>query len=1083
MSEQRSARVSTQEDDLVQRSTKKVKTRGEVNLNHPPDCMDVVPVEERNIPLHKCSYKESLLTGPGLEGDHESSSIMDDEEPNPEDKWYKEDNDGVNGEEPFNPCPTIPVSKEEFEEWCKPWKNALMVKVLGKRVTFAFMEQRLRRDWEGKDEEDYTHALMEGPWMVAGHYLIVQRWRPFFLSETTEATKIAAWIRIPNLPIELYNHRFLWRVGSAIGNMLKIDRTTSIHSRGKFARICVEIDLAKQLVPRISVLGCELHLEYEGLYQICFSCGRYGHRSDQCSENTSTNKPPMDGDVAGSNPPVDRTAGHGDAQNRKPGSSQNQHNNDMHGNGHNTPDFGPWMMVKRFNNKKKIPMGQQQYHGNQRQIITINDERDGLSRRKDPIGSRFTALNEDNSEETRGSQENDEYVQKDIEDVGLKQTQAQNGLGKTPAVQKRILKHGAGKNPQNQKKVNPPPKGLPDPGGKPTHPRNKEKNPVPVSPNPKGLESQPKVYKGKDTDLEREGMELVVRDYMRRMEREKWEAFNSSKNAQMSLDQHAIRENMLFNSELTQFPTGDRSGGGEPLSNHVKQADVLMIEATSRDSKEEASSKGLSGKNSSPWLLTVVYGSPQRVTRRALWSSIESYARNVNLPWCLLGDFNAMLHNHEKRGGSSVNNQSACKEFQNCVSTCGLVDLGYSGWPFTWKRGDLAERLDRGLSNLEWQIAFPEAYGICSSWDNVKKNCIWRVGDGAHIRFWEHNWIPGVGSLSETTDQVSNNVNLSDMLIDFLDVSGQWDVRKLQESLPEDIVKKIVPISPPSPWKEADCIAWGPSSDDCFYARSVWRKLLPPNGINFFFNSSLHDWLTLNLTANKFWSCLFGVAISSIWYFRNKLVFNGEIVDATSASYQIRARVEEFLKVANSNLNPRNNQDTSGYLVRWSRPKGDCIKLNVDGSWYNHRSNAACGGVFRDSAGRYLKGFSGNLGNCSIMHAELWAIIHGLNIATRNGYQNLVVESDSAAAIDFIKNGSFPGHHCAPLIQDIRVLAARIQQVSWVHVFREANMVADQLAKKGQDLPLGLHIFDSIPSDISYTLLCDCIGTLRLRGT
>ncbi|KAL4343570.1 hypothetical protein AHAS_Ahas11G0091600 [Arachis hypogaea] len=68
-------------------------------------------------------------------------------------------------------------------------------------------------------------------------------------------TKIVAWIRIPNLPIELYNHRFLWRVGSAIGTMLKIDKTTSIHSRSRFARICVEIDLAKKLLPRTSIMG------------------------------------------------------------------------------------------------------------------------------------------------------------------------------------------------------------------------------------------------------------------------------------------------------------------------------------------------------------------------------------------------------------------------------------------------------------------------------------------------------------------------------------------------------------------------------------------------------------------------------------------------------------------------------------------------------------------------------------------------------------------------------------------------------------------------------------------------------------
>ncbi|RYR32199.1 hypothetical protein Ahy_A10g046794 [Arachis hypogaea] len=52
-------------------------------------------------------------------------------------------------------------------------------------------------------------------------------------------------------------------VGSAVGNMLTIDQATSIHSRGRYVRICVEIDLCKKLVPRISVLGSTLNIVYE----------------------------------------------------------------------------------------------------------------------------------------------------------------------------------------------------------------------------------------------------------------------------------------------------------------------------------------------------------------------------------------------------------------------------------------------------------------------------------------------------------------------------------------------------------------------------------------------------------------------------------------------------------------------------------------------------------------------------------------------------------------------------------------------------------------------------------------------------
>ncbi|RYR52427.1 hypothetical protein Ahy_A06g027345 [Arachis hypogaea] len=869
--------------------------------------MEIVPVDGNDAVTQKCSYKESLLTGPGLESDHETFNVVDDE-PNPEDMWYNDEEDEGDAEKPFNPCPTIPVSKEEFEEWCKPWKNALIVKVLGKRVSFTFMEQRLRRDWEGKgkihvidmnrdyflvhfsDEEDYAHVLMEGTWMVAGHYLIVQR-------------------------------------------------------------------------------------------------------SEQCMENVSTSVNPMEDGGAGKNSPVEETAKNGHDQNGNGENAQNQHNLDNHGNGHINRDFGPWMMVKRYGNKKKIPMGGKEVHSNQKQVSKFSLEKDESPKRKDSDGSRFSILNEETLDASQ-------FL--DME------------LGKTHKIKKKPM---------------PPTKYASEPGGKPNPNRSKERIPGSATLNPKEMESPSRADKGKATDPEREAMEILVKENMKRMEQEKWEAFISSKNANMILDRQFVRDNLLFTSEENQPPLGGRLGTAEPRGSQAKQTDVLMIEAGSRDSKGESSSRDLTG--------------PER---------------------------RAPAH--------------------------------------------------KGVGSK----AFPSI-----------------------IRDLRQEYEASFLFLLET--HVSGS-------------RGQWDVRKLQEVLPEDIVKRIVGISPPSPWKEADYLAWSSSPDgqfsiksayqnlmesqittnrifrlvwmwqgpervktflwlvahnailtnaerrcrhltmdgtcprcqhhdestihvlrDCPYATSIWKRLIPPKGINSFFNTNLNDWLSLNLASNSSWACLFGVAVSSLWFFRNKLVFNSELVDITAATFQIQARAQEFRKVMEKNLNPRNTQASSDCLIGWSRPEGDCVKLNVDGSWFAHQSNAACGGVFRDSTGRFLKGYSGNLGNCSIMHAELWAVVHGLTIAAANGYMNMIVESDSAAAINFIEHGCSPAHHCAPLVQDIRNLSARLQQTSWKHALREANTVADHLAKKGQDLPLGLHLFDKAPPDIEYAILCDCIGTLRVRGT
>ena len=40
---------------------------------------------------------------------------------------------------------------------------------------------------------------------------------------------------------------------------------------------------------------------------------------------------------------------------------------------------------------------------------------------------------------------------------------------------------------------------------------------------------------------------------------------------------------------------------------------------------------------------------------------------------------------------------------------CNLVDMGFWGDIFTWQRGKIRARLDRGVSNAQWTKLFPNA--------------------------------------------------------------------------------------------------------------------------------------------------------------------------------------------------------------------------------------------------------------------------------------------------------------------------------------------------------------------------------------
>src|ERR1044072_8647249 len=68
----------------------------------------------------------------------------DDDYEMPEEKWYKEDEEDIRE---FDPCPEIHVSKEEYDSWCKPWRKALVVRLLGLTVSLGVMQSRLNKLW------------------------------------------------------------------------------------------------------------------------------------------------------------------------------------------------------------------------------------------------------------------------------------------------------------------------------------------------------------------------------------------------------------------------------------------------------------------------------------------------------------------------------------------------------------------------------------------------------------------------------------------------------------------------------------------------------------------------------------------------------------------------------------------------------------------------------------------------------------------------------------------------------------------------------------------------------------------------
>ena len=114
-----------------------------------------------------------------------------------------------------------------------------------------------------------------------------------------------------------------------------------------------------------------------------------------------------------------------------------------------------------------------------------------------------------------------------------------------------------------------------------------------------------------------------------------------------------------------------------------------------------------------PWRLTVVYGEAQTHMRYQTWDTLKNISTLSSLPWLCVGDFNEVLRPEEHVGVGQRSN-AQIQAFRDAVDVCMLLDIGYTGIPWTFEKkvtgGTFTRvRLDRALASVEWQARFPLA--------------------------------------------------------------------------------------------------------------------------------------------------------------------------------------------------------------------------------------------------------------------------------------------------------------------------------------------------------------------------------------
>ncbi|KAF7816991.1 ribonuclease H [Senna tora] len=242
---------------------------------------------------------------------------------------------------------------------------------------------------------------------------------------------------------------------------------------------------------------------------------------------------------------------------------------------------------------------------------------------------------------------------------------------------------------------------------------------------------------------------------------------------------------------------------------------------------------------------------------------------------------------------------------------------------------------------------------------------------------------------------------------------------------------------------------------DCPCVAPIWKYFIKPSDRALFFCLPMKDWISWNLK-KKFcfidipWEIIFSTACSFIWEWRNKLINNEDFRYPTSPHSSIITAARAQNKALG---NPLSRVDVDPHCEKalWKVPERGWIKVNIDGAVCRRNMVAGCGGLFRNDDGKWLHGFTCNLGN--------------------------VVAQCTDSMV-----GLLNPH---PTLSCIKKLMSKEWEVKIKLIPRNINTCADRLAKEGLKSSQNCSLLDGAPTFLQNELASEALSAFLpdLRGS
>ncbi|GAU34538.1 hypothetical protein TSUD_219210 [Trifolium subterraneum] len=330
------------------------------------------------------------------------------------------------------------------------------------------------------------------------------------------------------------------------------------------------------------------------------------------------------------------------------------------------------------------------------------------------------------------------------------------------------------------------------------------------------------------------------------------------------------------------------------------------------------------------------------------------------------------------------------------------------------------------------------------------------MGNGEQVNFWLDKWMTNGHSLiNHSTQQI---VDTTLTVKDTLTYTGEWDINFLTVNLPLTTVNQLVAIPALKDTNGVDSLGWSGTNTRHFTVQSAynlqqgdypsidgkWKSLWSwkgPHRIQTFMWIAAHERLLTNYRRSK-WRSGISPTCPMDWIFDN---MTGAHNKEWQTIFMMRADSFEWLA------------STKGYCFY----KLEAASRRMDQTRF----------------------FARKIGSCDALHAEMWGMYIGIDLARRQGITHLQVESDSKVLVEMVTGNCNVNGNIPTLLKRIRDLINMNWDVQINHTWREGNKSADWLANYSLTLnSFDLHVLETPLRKLQSLLFYDFSGTCMPRN-